>query len=141
MTFDLDSFLPYRLSVAAAMISQRFATLYAQEAGLSIPEWRVLAHLSGSGAVSVRDIQQRVSLEKSSVSRAATRLEDAGYITKSVNTGDRRLLSLILTPKGRALMERLGVLAASFQQEIATELGPDLKAFDSCLGKLMSVPE
>ena len=67
MSFDLDTFLPYRLSVAANQVSRRFAARYAAEAGLSIPEWRVLAHLSRSGAVSVRDITARVNLDKSIV--------------------------------------------------------------------------
>ena len=34
MSFDLDGFLPYRLSVAASRISRRFAALYGAEAGL-----------------------------------------------------------------------------------------------------------
>ncbi|MGR3199175.1 MAG: MarR family transcriptional regulator, partial [Paracoccus sp. (in: a-proteobacteria)] len=74
MSFDLDGFLPYQLSVAATKISRRFAALYRAEAGLTIPEWRVLAHLDRSGRVSVRDITARVHLDKSMVSRAATRL-------------------------------------------------------------------
>ena len=42
MAFHLDDFLPYRLAVAAQQVSRRFARLYAAEAGLTIPEWRVL---------------------------------------------------------------------------------------------------
>ena len=72
MAFHLDDFLPYRLAVAAQQVSRRFARLYAAEAGLTIPEWRVLAHLNHSGSVSVRDIHTRVNLDKSVVSRAAT---------------------------------------------------------------------
>ena len=61
MSFDLDQFLPYRLAVAAAQVSRRFARRYAAEAGLTIPEWRVLAHLDGCGPVSVREITARVN--------------------------------------------------------------------------------
>ena len=55
MSFDLDGFLPYRLSVAASRISRRFAALYGAEAGLSIPEWRVVVSVpvrarQGNGA-------------------------------------------------------------------------------------------
>ena len=55
--FDLDAFLPYQLAVAATRVSRAFAERYRAEFGLSIPEWRVLAHLSRSGAVSVREIE------------------------------------------------------------------------------------
>lgn len=137
MTFDLDGFLPYRLSVAAAQISRRFAALYEAEAGLSIPEWRVLAHLDRSGSVSVRDIHLRVHLDKSVVSRAASRLEVAGLLRKSEHDRDRRLIALELTPQGQALMRRLGHIAARFQAQLAKELGPDTKALQRALSRLI----
>ncbi|MEG4642152.1 DNA-binding MarR family transcriptional regulator [Paracoccus pantotrophus] len=136
MSFALDRFLPYRLSVAAAQVSRRFAARYAAEAGLSIPEWRVLAHLAHSGAVSVRDINARVHLDKSVVSRAAARLQEAGWVRKSGNAADRRLVVLELTPEGRALMARLGRIAEAFQAELLAELGPEAEALDRALARL-----
>lgn len=125
MSFDLDQFLPYRLSVAASQVSRRFAARYEAEAGLTVPEWRVLAHLNKSGPVSVRDINARVNLDKSMVSRAAGRLEQAGYLRKSTHDTDLRLVVLELTENGRDLMKRLGTIAEAFQQELLAELGGD----------------
>lgn len=136
MSFDLDQFLPYRLAVAATQVSRRFAARYAAEAGLTIPEWRVLAHLSGSGSVSVRDITSRVNLDKSVVSRAATRLEEAGYLCKAGHDRDQRLVALELTEAGRALMARLSQIANAYQAELLTELGEDAVAFRRALGRL-----
>lgn len=121
--FDLSAFLPYRLSAAANRTSRTFAERYREEFGISIPEWRVLAHLNHAGTVSVRDIEARVDMEKSKVSRAATRLEEAGYITKDVHGTDRRLLELRLTPEGQALVARVLPVAIGFQQEMLTKLG------------------
>lgn len=125
MTFDLDHFLPYRLAVTATQVSRMFEARYAQEAGLSIPEWRVMAHLGAQGAVSIRDITLRVNLDKSVVSRAASRLEGRGLIRKSANKEDLRLLSIELTEAGNVLMGRLGQIATAFQAELMAELGPD----------------
>jgi DNA-binding MarR family transcriptional regulator len=136
MTFHLDEFLPYRLSVAAAQISRRFSALYEAEAGLTIPEWRVLAHLGQSGAVSVRDITARVNLDKSIVSRAATRLEQSGYLCKSGHDRDQRLVALELTEAGQALMERLGKIADAYQAELLAELGDDATVFQRALLQL-----
>lgn len=136
MAFELDSFLPYQLSVVAQRISERFSKRYAAEAGLTIPEWRVLAHLYRSGEVSIRDINTRVNLDKSIVSRAATRLESAGLLHKSDNNTDRRLIVLALTPKGEALMHRLGQIANEFQAEMLKELGPDAGHFLDGLARL-----
>lgn len=139
MPFQLDEFLPYRLAVAAAEVSRRFSERYAAEAGLSIPEWRVLAHLGHSGAVSVRDITRRVNLDKSVVSRAATRLQQAGLVGKSDHSGDRRLIVLELTDQGRALMDRLAILAQDYQAELRDALGPDAPAFERGL-RLLAEP-
>jgi DNA-binding MarR family transcriptional regulator len=122
--FDLTEFLPYQLAVAAERVSRAFAEIYRQEFGLSIPEWRVLAHLNQSGAVSVRDIEARVGMEKSKVSRAVSRLERSGYVGKQINDGDRRLLSLSLTPEGRALVARILPRALEFQAGLVAQLGP-----------------
>ncbi|MCF3973853.1 MarR family winged helix-turn-helix transcriptional regulator [Paracoccus salsus] len=140
MTFHLDQFLPYRLSVAAAQTSRRFAALYEAEAGLTIPEWRVLAHLAHSGAVSVRDIHARVNLDKSVVSRAASRLEGAGMVCKSGHDRDRRLVALQLTRDGRALMERLGRIADAFQAELLADLGEDGPRLQAALERLIDAP-
>ncbi|RCW87219.1 MarR family winged helix-turn-helix transcriptional regulator [Paracoccus lutimaris] len=136
MSFDLESFLPYRLNVAATRISRRFAALYEAEAGLTVPEWRVLAHLDRSGAVSVRDIHARVHLDKSMVSRAASRLEQAGLVQKSGHDRDRRLVALELTGQGRALMHRLSQIATGFQADLIAELGPEAGALDRALTRL-----
>lgn len=138
MAFELDDFLPYRLAVAASQVSRRFAALYEAEAGLTIPEWRVLAHLSQSGPVSVRDINARVNLDKSVVSRAASRLEQAGLLRKSSDDSDQRLVALDLTDQGRALMERLGRIAETFQADLMRELGEDGPQLSRTLGRLMN---
>lgn len=136
--FDLTDFLPYRLAAASERVSRDFSELYRHEFGISVPEWRVLAHLGHAGEVSVRDIEARVAMEKSKVSRAATRLEAAGYVAKRDHPTDRRLVSLSLTPAGRALMARIVPLALSFQDDMRDRLGPDcaglLKALDRILG-------
>lgn len=137
MAFVLDHFLPYRLSVAAARVSRRFARLYAAETGISIAEWRVLAHLAHAEQVSVRDIYARVDMDKSKVSRAAARLEEAGLVRKVGHAEDRRLVELSLTPAGETLMVELGEIALRFQDTLIAELGPDASVVDAALGRLI----
>ena len=136
MSFDLSAFLPYQLAVASSRVSKAFADRYRVEFGLTIPEWRVLAHLSQAGSVSVRDIQARVDMDKSKVSRAAARLESVGLIEKRENPDDRRLLDMRLTPKGQAMMARIMPIAEAFQQEIIAKLAQDAPAFRAGLRKL-----
>lgn len=135
--FDLDGYLPYRLTVAAARQSAGLAREYKAKYGISIAEWRVLVNLAYSGKVSVRDIEKRVSLEKSKVSRAASRLQAAGYISKAADTDDRRLLELRLTDKGTALLSELIPLAIAYQARLEQRLAEHLPALNAALDVLM----
>ena len=137
MSFDLGAFLPYQLAVASSRISKGFAERYRAEFGLSIPEWRVLAHLSQSGTVSVREIHARVDMDKSKVSRAAARLETAGLIEKREHADDRRLLDMCLTEAGRQLIARILPIADAYQAEILAKMAEDAPAFRTALMKLI----
>ncbi|GKY86288.1 MarR family winged helix-turn-helix transcriptional regulator [Sinisalibacter aestuarii] len=121
--FNLSSFLPYQISELSRRVSAAFSRHYRERYGISVAEWRVVAHLSQDAAVSVREIHERVGLDKPKVSRAASRLEAAGYITKVVNEKDRRLVELSLTPKGEEMIEVLAPIAAAYQQELDELLG------------------
>jgi DNA-binding MarR family transcriptional regulator len=139
--FDLGAFLPYRLAVAAARVSRAFADRYRLEFGLSIPEWRLIAHLAAaSGPVAMRDIQARVDMDKSKVSRAAARLQSGGLVVKAGNPADRRSLTLSLTPEGRALVARLVPVADAFQAELLDRLGPEGAALGAALARLERLP-
>lgn len=135
--FDLDRFTPYRLAVAAQKTSEGLARLYRARFGISIPEWRVLVHLAQAGDVSVRDIEAQVMMEKSKVSRAASRLAAAGYINKQASKADRRLLRISLTTKGNTLMAELLPLALAYQRSLEEHLGDALGGFEAGITKLL----
>lgn len=127
--FNLDDFLPYQLSELSRRVSAGFSRHYRDRYGISVAEWRVMAHLSQQEAVSVREIHRRVGMDKPKVSRAATRLEAAGYLTKVVNPNDRRLVELSLTGKGKDLIATLAPIAAEYQAWLVSELGDGAERF------------
>ncbi len=126
--FDLDQFFPYRLAVLSAKVSKGFAEEYGKAFGISLAEWRVIVHLAMAGKVSVREIYQRVDMDKSKVSRAASRLEAAGVILKKVNAQDKRLVELSLTPKGKRMMNRLAPMARDYEAQVLAVLSPQQRA-------------
>jgi DNA-binding MarR family transcriptional regulator len=139
--FVLDGFLPYRVSVTAGRLSREFSRVYQERFGLSRAEWRVMAHLSQEAEVSVREIHARVDMDKSKVSRAATRLEEAGVITKRISDHDRRLVVLALTDKGTEMMAELAEAARAYQAKLLERLGPGAVGFLSGLDTLMAGDE
>jgi DNA-binding MarR family transcriptional regulator len=136
--FVLDGFLPYRVAVLAGRLSREFSRVYQERFGLSRAEWRVMAHLSQEAEVSVREIHARVDMDKSKVSRAATRLEEAGIVTKRISDRDRRLIVLALTDKGSAMMAELAEAAQAYHAELLVRLGPGAEAFLAGMDALMA---
>ncbi|QIE57344.1 MarR family transcriptional regulator [Pikeienuella piscinae] len=135
--FELDRFLPYRLSALSSRVSREFSVIYRDMLGISNAEWRVLAHLSASGAVSVRDIHLRAGLEKSKASRAAARLEGTGLVEKKADERDGRLVALTLTEAGEAAMAELIPLARAYEAELLARLdAEDRAAFDRIVSRL-----
>lgn len=135
--FDLERYLPYRFTVLSARLSRKLAKQYKAKFDISIPEWRVLLNVGYSKDLSVRDIEKRVNLERSKVSRAATKLEAKGYLAKQVDSHDRRLLRLTLTKEGTELLCQLIPIAQAFQAELNLILGKDQQALQLALDRLM----
>lgn len=137
--FDLDRYLPYRFTVLAARLSAELAKQYKTKYDISMPEWRVLLNVGYAADLSVRDIEKRVSLEKSKVSRAVAKLEAKGHLTKQVDSSDRRLLKLTLTVQGAELLSKLIPIAESLQSDLNDVLGNQKEPLQLALDKLMEI--
>lgn len=122
--FALSDFLPYRLAVAAAAVSDRFARLYSARFGISIPEWRVLAVLGGFGTAHAKALTALTTMDKVKVSRAVAGLESAGLLRRRADAADARRSLLSLTPKGARTYAAIIPLAEAMQAELLAELPP-----------------
>ncbi|WP_240504091.1 MarR family winged helix-turn-helix transcriptional regulator [Thioclava sp. JM3] len=137
--FDLERFLPYLVAELSVKLSQELAAGY-RDAGLTMPQWRVMVHLSHAGRVSVRDIERRTSLERPKVSRAASHLEAKGLVEKRADDVDARLVALSLTREGRRLMAELLPRAIAYQRQLEAVLGSDLAGLQRAMDKLLGTP-
>ena len=114
--FILANFLPYQLSILASRISRDFSKEYISRFGLSNAEWRIIAHLSQeTETISIREIYQKVDLEKSKVSRAVSKLAERQLLSKKVNLSDKRLVDLKLTKVGREIIDEMTEIAMDFE--------------------------
>jgi len=140
--FVLSNFLPYQLAVLSERVSRDFSAHYRERFGITTPEWRVVANLSqADGPISIREIYRQVGMEKSKVSRAATRLEERGFVIKEQSPDDRRLVALSLSEKGRDMVRELTPLALAFEQQVLARLGKDSTPFRAALETLLSDQE
>jgi DNA-binding MarR family transcriptional regulator len=116
--FSLRGFLPYQLAVLADYTSTRFAEVYSEKFGLSIPEWRVLATVGERAMLRAKDIEAERHLHKTVVSRAIAKLRARGLVELKNNVEDRRESFLLLTPKGRKLYGEIIPLARIYSDDI-----------------------
>ena len=120
--FDLESFLPYRLSVATNRISRAFAVHYEQEFGISIPEWRAIAVLGAFAPLSSNEICERTAMDKAKVSRAVSTLLDKGLIERTAHATDQRLIQLALSKRGRKVYEEIIPRAKAIEAQVTKGL-------------------
>ncbi|SFJ54145.1 DNA-binding transcriptional regulator, MarR family [Celeribacter neptunius] len=123
--FDLSAFLPYRLAVLSERASRRVSVAYDKPLGLSVAEWRVLVHLNRCERVSVREIHNCVNLEKSRVSRAVTRLENAGLVAKVPGASDGRLVEISLSAKGVEALDSILPEAMQVERALLETISPE----------------
>ncbi|HEX7388593.1 MAG TPA: MarR family winged helix-turn-helix transcriptional regulator [Acidiphilium sp.] len=136
---ELDRFTPYLVNRLASRLSDELAEVYAARFGISIPEWRVIAHLSQHRNISVREIHALTAMDKSKVSRAVARLDSAGLVEKKVSGVDRRLVELRLTRKGRQMFEQIDPLALAYERDALSALSPDEeRQFRALVDKLLA---
>lgn len=124
-TSPLSRFLPYQLSLASNAVSGRIALEYRTRFGLSIPEWRVMAVLGDTGALTQRDLTRRTLMDKVAVNRACKVLEERELAARSPNEQDGRSHLLDLTEAGHAMHEEIMPLALSIEQRMFEGFSPD----------------
>ncbi len=132
----LDQFAPYRVVALGHLISDRLSRVYRDE-NITIPEWRVLAVIGEADRVAARDVVRKTPMDKMTVSRAVTSLEQKGFVTRAADESDRRVSMLSLSPAGRTLFDRIAALALAFEDDLLSSLEPDeAAAFRLALEKL-----
>jgi len=133
----LDSFLPYRLSIASNTVSDVISRAYAKLFGLSVPEWRVIAVLAEAHGLTQQEIGKRTRMDKVTVSRAAIALSQRGLILRAPNSNDGRSRRLSLSDQGTELYWQVAPLALALEARIFDAIDPDeLTRFSETLEKI-----
>jgi DNA-binding MarR family transcriptional regulator len=120
--FQLDEFLPYRLSVASENVSRLMTRQYLDQVGLGMPEWRLLAAIGRHGVLSPTAAGDHTSMDKVKVSRAAAGLVARGLVKQSQDPNDGRGRLLRLTRRGATVYNGLPGMARQMERTILTGL-------------------
>lgn len=125
----LDHFVPYRVSVLSNIISRSVAQLYASRFELTIPEWRVMVVLGQEEAAGetmcANSVAARTAMDKVQVSRAVSRMLQAGLIDRAIDRDDRRRSVLRLTDKGHQVYAAIVPAALKYEEELLATLSSE----------------
>lgn len=75
--------------------------------GLRVPDWRVLATLYARRHLSMRELADLCSIDRTTLSRTMDRMQDAGWVARIADSRDLRVTRLSLTASGERLFARL----------------------------------
>src|SRR5579871_251965 len=95
------------------------------KAGLGDSDFRVLDVLLHKGPMPVNTIGPKVNLNPGSVSVAVDRLYKKGLVSRVENESDRRVRTVSLTQRGRAMFVPLFKMHTSLLKRVFDELSPD----------------
>jgi DNA-binding MarR family transcriptional regulator len=123
MQFDLQKFLPYRLSLLTNTVSQGIAALYRDRYAISIVEWRIVAVLGRFPGLTASEVVERTAMDKVAVHRAVKTLMARRLLQRDTDPDDRRRQRLCLTPaQGQTLLSEVVPQALGYESRLLEAL-------------------
>ena len=119
---DLANYLPYLINRVGFALVESFTAGALRQHDLSIDMWRVLAALSNNGGQRQVDLAGMTSIDASTMSRLVSRLVRMEFVTRSRSEKSSREVVVALSPKGRALVQRLIPIAVKLEQTASAGL-------------------
>jgi len=111
---------------------------------VSFPQFFLLAFLDQKEVLTMSAIAQKMGHTTAAASGLVARLENLGYVMRSVARDDRRKVMVCITPKGSALVRRIREEMVGNLMKILEHLTPDeqkawlqiySKIYDYCRSK------
>lgn len=118
----VDDYLPALLAQASHLISAEFHPI-AKAKGLTVSEWRVLATLMGSAAMSIGKLAELTITKQPTVTRVLDRMEARGEIRRIAHRSDRRVTLIQITAAGRKTVSELIKLAREHERRVLEPFG------------------
>jgi DNA-binding MarR family transcriptional regulator len=97
---------------------QDAARAFARRVGMSLSRIEVLHELMHAGEISQMELQRRLGMEGSLLTRYAKQMEAAGLITRRVDPKDNRYTLVTIAPTARQLLHEMETLGDIFETQL-----------------------
>jgi DNA-binding MarR family transcriptional regulator len=112
-----------RLRVAIARLSRRLRKH--ELAGLTPTQLAALSTVERAGPLRLGDLAAAERVAPSTLTRLVSALEEHGYVKRSAVLGDARAWELVVTARGREVLERIREESTTMLAENLLMLSPD----------------
>ncbi|WP_298670048.1 MarR family winged helix-turn-helix transcriptional regulator [uncultured Methanofollis sp.] len=86
--------------------------------GLSSGQLFTLLHLAHEQGITQETLVRRFRVDRGTVARAVRKLEDAGYISRTVDPDDRRAVRIFLTDRGEEIIPEIVRIDREWEEEV-----------------------
>lgn len=122
---DVTQNLTYRIVMLASTLSRSAARSFADGAGITVPEWRVISVIGSRDQVSFNTLAQTLDVDKGWISRTLMQLEGGGLVLRTPDPNDGRQFRLSLTRAGRALHLKGSTVSIGRQKRLESHFSTD----------------
>jgi len=120
-------------------LSEKIAIIF-DEWDITPRQFNILRILRGEGKpLSTLQIRQRMLDKMSDTSRIVDRLVKKGMVRKTPNDEDKRLVDVVITPRGRKLLEKIDPLENEMDKMLSHLTQEEASTLNSLLDKLRNV--
>jgi len=132
----IDSCNCVAIRKAARRVTQAYDAQLA-DAGIRVTQFMILMALQGEDGVSINDLAETMAMDRTTMGKNLRPLERDGLVDVKVSETDRRSRDIVLTRKGRALLERAYPLWRRAHQEFQDKHGAEFaKSLRTMLGEV-----
>lgn len=134
---SVEDFLTTVVSLASNALRRTITLPYAQQFGLTMPEWRIISVLAHAGQLRFTELVVRSATDKGQLSRTLRTLQSRQLVAIRSQSDGTKKLDCMITRKGRALYEQVMPVARREQASMVRKLEPnERRALYEALKKL-----
>ena len=137
LEYSIEDWLSYRLWRLSRTVGDTLEAYYSKAFGLDGSDWRTLAVLANYAPISAKALAEILDIHQVQMTRALTKLQNLGLLSRRTDKRDKRKIVLQLNRKGNAIYEEILPRAQALEDKnFASFSAAERKQFLTLLGKL-----
>ncbi len=106
--------------------------------GITAAEYNCLVQFFNTDSFGVKELAERLDITPGGVTRIVTSLEEKGIVERKISPEDRRGINVMLTPKGKKIVQEIRQASLDLHAEILQQIEPQYRQpVVEAIGKLI----